>query len=295
MAKSLAKELKTELGNVILQTFSCGEQYVRYKQSLRGHDVFIMQSVSENPHKDLMELFLMCQAARLSFARTVHVIMPYFPYARQDRVALPREPISAKLLAQLLQKAGADHLITLDLHSDQIQGFFSIPVDVLSATEWIFTPYFKNKKIKDPVVVSPDVGGAKRAKRFADAIGADLAIMHKSRPAHNEAEILEVVGEVEGRACLIFDDMIDTAGSLVSAKKALTERGADSEVIAVATHGIFSGPAAERLNKAEFKEIVVTDTIAQTNKISALTVLPTAPCLAEVITRVQSGKSVTQL
>ena len=199
-----------------------------------------------------MQLFLMCQAAKLSFATTVHIALPHFPYARQDRITEPREPISAKLVAHLLEESGADHVIVLDLHSDQIQGFFSIPVDALDART-IFADYVRSLKIKNLVVVAPDVGGAKRAKKFAVMIGADLAIMHKNRKRHHEAEILEVVGDIEGKNCIIFDDIIDTAGTLLSGKKALTDRGA-RDVYAAATHGVFSGPAAERLKKAKFKK-----------------------------------------
>jgi ribose-phosphate pyrophosphokinase len=242
-----------------------------------------------------MQLFLICQAAKLSFARRIHVVMPHFPYARQDRVAEPREPISAKLVAHLLEEAGADHVITLDLHSDQIQGFFSIPVDVLNARP-IFTEYFKKKNLTDPVIISTDARKAKRAKKFADMLGADLAIMHKTRPTHHEAEIIDVVGRVEGRTCIIFDDMIDTAGSLVSACKALKARKANPKIYAAATHAVLSGPAVERLNKAGFAEIVVTDSIPlQKTRPKGLKVLPIAPLLARVIRSIESGQSVTEI
>lgn len=242
-----------------------------------------------------MELFLMCQAAKLSFAKSVHVIIPHFGYARQDRVSDPREPISAKLFAHLLEEAGADHVITLDLHSDQIQGFFSIPVDSLDGRP-VFAEYFKKKKLKDLVVVSPDAGGAKRAKKFADMIGADLAIMHKTRPEHQEASIIDVVGEIEGRTCILFDDMIDTAGSLVSAKDALIKAGANQEIYAAATHGIFSGAAIDRLTKANFKEVVVSNSIPnEPNAFPSLHILPIAPLLAEVVHHIERGESVTDI
>ncbi|PIR48717.1 ribose-phosphate pyrophosphokinase [Candidatus Peregrinibacteria bacterium CG10_big_fil_rev_8_21_14_0_10_55_24] len=295
LARELARELKTELGTLELKTFSCGEQYVKFGQSVRGKDVYILQTASNQPDQDLMQLLLLCQAARLSFAQSVHAVIPHFPYARQDRVSEPREPISAKLVAHLLEESGADHVITLDLHSTQIQGFFSIPVDALDART-IFAQYFTKKNLKDPVVVSPDAGGAKRAKKFADMIGADLALMHKARPRHHQAEILEVVGEIEGRTCIVFDDMIDTAGSLISAKQALTERGAAKDIFAVATHGIFSGKAQENLEKAGFTEIVVTDSVpTQEKKIRHLTVLPIAPMLAQVIEHIERGESVTDI
>ncbi len=295
LAKALAEELHVAPGAVMLKKFSCGESYVKFEESVRGKDVYIVQTGTRSPNEDLMELFLICQAAKLSFATSVHVIMPHFPYARQDRVAEPREPISAKLVAHLLEEAGADHCITLDLHSDQIQGFFSIPVDALDGRQ-IFAEYFRKKKIKDLVVVSPDAGGAKRAKKFADMVGADLAVMHKSRPEHQKAEIVEVVGDIEGKTCVLFDDIIDTAGSLVSAKDALLRRGASKDVFAAATHAVFSGPAVERLSQAGFAEVVVTDSIpTEASMFPGLTVLPIAPLLARVIHHVEEGKSVTDI
>lgn len=295
LAKQIAKELGIDNGNVTLKTFSCGERYVRYEESLRGKDVFILQTATQNVNEDLMELFLMCQAAKLSFAKSIHVITPFFPYSRQDRIAEWREPISAKLVAHLLEEAGANHVITLNLHSDQIQGFFSIPVDIIEA-ESIFAKYMRDKKLEDLVVVSPDAGGAKRAKRFADRIGADLAIMHKSRPEHNKAEVLELVGEIKGKTCILYDDMIDTGGSLVAAKEALITAGANKDVYAIATHPVFSYPALERLRDAKFKEVIVTDSIPTDPKaFPGLTILPIAPLLAQVIEHIESGRSVTEI
>lgn len=295
LAAALAKELLVPLGKVELKAFSCGERYVRYLESVRGKDVYILQTATLTPDECLIELFLMCQAARLSFAASVHVIMPHFAYARQDRVAAPREPISAKLIAHLLEESGAGHVITLDLHSDQIQGFFAVPVDALDARP-LFAAYFGSKKLTDPVVVSPDAGGAKRAKKFADMLGADLAIMHKSRPAHHETEIIEVVGNIEGRSCILFDDMIDTGGSLLSAKKALLKRKALPDVYAAATHGIFSGKAIENFKKADFREVVVSDSLpVKHTAFRGLKVLPIAPLLAEVIRHIEKGESVTDI
>lgn len=295
LAAAVAKELGASLGKVTLKPFSCGERYVRYEESIRGKNVFILQTGTKSPNEDLMELYLMCQAAKLSFASAVHVIIPHFPYARQDRVALPREPISAKLVARLLEESGADHVMTVDLHSDQIQGFFSVPVDALDA-RMVFADYFKKKKLDKPVVVAPDAGGAKRAKKFADMIGADLAVMHKHRAGHHQAQILEVVGEIEGRTCIIFDDMIDTASTLGPAKEALIGRKAHPDVYASVTHPIFSGPAIENLTKAKFKEVVVSDSMPVDAKaFPGLTVLSIAPMLAEVIRHVESGTSVTEI
>ncbi len=295
LAKALARELKCPLGKVTLKAFSCGERYVKFDESIRSKDVYILQTGTKNPNEDLIELFLMCQAAKLSFARTVHVVLPHFPYARQDRVAEPREPISAKLMATLLEQSGADHVITLDLHSQQIQGFFSVPVDSLDGRS-IFANYFKTKNLKNPVVVAPDAGGAKRAKKFADLIGADLAIMHKNRSAHHKAEILEVVGEIEGKTCIIFDDIIDTASTLASAKQALVKRGAEKDVYAAATHAVFSGNAIENLKAAGFKEVVVTDSVPiDEDAFKTLKVLPIAPMLAMVMSHIESGLSVTEM
>lgn len=293
LAASLAKELGIALGKLTVKRFSAGECYVRYEESIRGKDVYLLQGVGRDPDEDLMELLLMCQAAKLSFAARVHIILPYFPYARQDRVSEPREAISAKLVAHLLEEAGADHVITLHLHSDQIQGFFSIPVDVLD-TRRVLAGHFQKKKTERLVVVSPDIGGSKQAKRMADTLGADLAIMHKTRRAHHKAEIIDVVGAVEGRDCILYDDMIDTAGTLMSAREALERRGAASISVA-ATHALFSGPAVERLKKAHFQEVVVTDSIPVTARFRGLTVVPIAPLLAEVIEHIESGQSVTDI
>ena len=294
LAQSLADQLKVKLGAVTLKKFSCGEQYVKFEESVRGKEVYILQTGTRNPNQDIIELFLMCQAAKLSFAKAVHVIVPHFPYARQDRVSEPREPISAKLMAHLLEESGADHVMVVDLHSDQIQGFFSIPADALDARV-IFTEYFRSLKLDHPVVVAPDVGGAKRAKKFADMLGAELALMHKSRAGHHQAEIVEVVGDVGGKTCIIFDDIIDTAGTLVAAKKALQEHGA-KDVYAAATHGIFSGPAVERLGKAGFTKVVVSDSIPNDPKaFPGLTILSIAPLLAEVMRHIEKGESVTDM
>ncbi len=294
LADSLAKELGISLGKITLKKFSCGEHYVKFGESIRGKDVYVLQTGTRSPNEDIIELFLMCQAAKLSFAKSVHVILPHFPYARQDRVSEPREPISAKLIAHLLEESGADHVIVLDLHSDQIQGFFSIPADALDA-RMIFADYFKSLNLNNSVVVAPDVGGAKRAKKFAVAMGAELAIMHKNRSQHQEAEILEVVGDVKGKTCIIFDDIIDTAGTLLSGKNALMDLGA-KEVYAAATHAVFSGRAIERLTVAAFTEVVVSDSIPNDPKLfPGLKVLPIAPLLAEVVRHIESGQSVTDI
>ena len=295
LAEAIAKELGMELGKVELQTFSCGEQYVRYEESVRGKDVFIIQTGSGVSDSDILELCLMCQAAKLGFANSVHLVIPHFPYARQDRVSKPREPISAKLVCDLLVTSGADHIITLTLHTDQIQGFSDVPMDALRSHK-LFSEYFKKKNLSGLVVVSPDAGGTKAAKVFADTLGADLAVMHKTRPKHNEAAILHVVGEIEGKTAILYDDMIDTAGSICAAKEALLKNGANRDVYVAATHPIFSGPAVERLTDAGFKEVVVSDSVPLEGKeFKGLTVLSIAPMLAEVIGHVMKGESVTEM
>ena len=295
LAEAVAKELKIDLGKVELKTFSSGEQYVRYEESVRGKDVFIIQTGSETTDSDVLETCLMCQAAKLSFAKSVHLVMPHFPYARQDRVSQPREPISAKLISDLLVTSGADHIITLNLHADQIQGFSDVPMDALESHK-LFCDEFKKKKLENLVVVSPDAGGTKAAKIFADKLGANLAVMHKTRPAHNEASILHVVGEIEGKTAIIYDDMIDTAGSICAAKETLMNADANPDVYIAATHPIFSGPAIERLTEAKFKEVMVTDSIPLEGKnFPGLTVCSIAPMLAEVIEHVEKGESVTDM
>jgi ribose-phosphate pyrophosphokinase len=294
LAKEIAEHLGLPLSPMFISRFACGEIYAKPTETVRGNDVFVIQTCSPTVNEDLMELFIILDSLKRSFAGRIHVVMPHYGYARQDRVATPREPISAKLVADLISKAGADHIITMKLHSDQEQGFFNMPVDNLN-TEKLFADYFKKKDLKDMVVVSPDAGGAKDAKRFADKIGADLAIIHKSRPEHNQSEVTHVVGDVKGRKCILYDDMIDTAGSVTAAKEALVKMGADSEVYLAATHAVFSGPAIERFKAAKFKEVVVTNSIplGPDKQFEGLTVLSVAPLLAKIIQSVHQKKSVT--
>lgn len=295
LAKEIAKQLGIEVSKMTLKKFACGEVYARAEESVRGADVFVIQTATSRVNEDLMELFVMLDSLKRSFAGRLHVVMPHYGYARQDRVATPREPISAKLVANLISAAGADHAIMLNLHSDQEQGFFDFPVDNAN-TEKLFADYFNKKKIKGLVVVSPDAGGAKAAKHFANLIGANLAIIHKQRPEHNVAEVMNVVGDVEGKTCLIYDDMIDTAGSVTAAVGALKKRGVGKDMYLVATHPVFSEPAVERLSKAGFKEVVVTNSIPlpPSKKFRGLTVLSIAPLLARIIQNVHDDKSVTK-
>lgn len=297
LAEAVAKEMNISLTPMDIKKFACGEIYAKSIPSVRGKDVYIIQTGTSNVNEDLMELFIMIDSVKRSFARKVHVIIPHFPYSRQDRVATPREPISAKLVAKLLEEAGADHVISFGLHSAQIQGFFSNPMDNLSARK-LFVDYFKAMNVDDLVVVSPDAGGAKEAKKFADSLDAGLAILNKTRPEHNHSEVTHVVGDVAGKTCIIFDDMIDTAGSVCSALKAIREAGADGDVYLAATHPVFSDPATERLTGAGFKEIVVTDTIPLDGKkasIPGLKVLSIAPFVSQIIEHVHQHKSVTDV
>lgn len=293
LAKAIAETLSVELCEAVISKFACGEIYAKPKDTVRGADVFIIQTCSANVNEDLMELFIMLDSMKRSFSGRIHVVMPHYGYARQDRVATPREPISAKLVADLISTAGADHLITMKLHSDQEQGFFNFPVDNLNV-DHIFAEYFKAKDLSDLVIVAPDAGGAKDAKKFADLMGADLAIINKTRPAHNKSEVTHVVGNVEGKTCLIFDDMIDTAGSVTAAFGALKSRSVN-DIYLAATHAVFSDPAIERLSGAGFKEVVVTDSIplAEEKKFDGLKILSVGPFLAKVIRNVHEQHSIT--
>ncbi|MDF2379329.1 MAG: ribose-phosphate pyrophosphokinase [Candidatus Gracilibacteria bacterium] len=295
LAESICKELGIELTSANLKRFASNEIYVRLEESVRGKDVFIVQTATKNVNEDYMELFLMADAMKRSFATKVHIVFPFYGYARQDRVAEPRETISAKLMADLLVTSGVDHLMTIMLHSDQIQGFFDIPVDNINPCK-LFFDYLKDKDLNDTVIVSPDAGGAKAAKRFADMFGLPLAILNKQRGAHNESEVTHVVGDVSGKTCIIYDDMVDTAGSVCNAKDALIKAGAKDEVCLAVTHAVLSGPAVERLDAAGFKEIIVTDSIPLPDPAPQnVTVLRLAPLIAAIIQRIQAGESVSGL
>lgn len=292
LAGAIAEIIGIPLSSVERKKFSGGENYVRYTESVRGQDIFIVQTATQNVNDDVLELCLLCQAAKLGFAKSVRVVLPHMPYARQDRVAKPREPISARLIATMLEAAGADHIITLDLHSEQLQGFFRIPVDALTALP-IIRDYIASKKLPDLTIVSPDAGGAKRAKQLADALGAELAIIHKSRPAAQQVELIEAVGRIKGRTCVIFDDMIDTAGSLQSTVQTLRDRGANTDLYAATIHGVLSGQAEERLVALDLKEIIVTNTIPCPIFLQNMMHLSVANLLATVMQRIVTGESVT--
>lgn len=295
LGQEIAEELGIHLGEIHLSKFSCGENYARIEENIRGLDAYIVQTISEHPNDDYMELFLMIDALRRSSANKIHVILPYFGYARQDKKSAPREPISSRLIADLMSAVGFNRLITMDLHADQIQGFFSQPVDHLTALP-LFAEYFGKLNIPDLVVVAPDTGRAKFAKKLGDRLGAKLAVMHKTRPDHNVAEITNVVGKVKDKNLLIVDDMVDTAGSVTSGLQALREFGC-KDIYLATTHPVFSGPAVERLALAGLKEVVVTNTLPlpKSKYFEGLKVLSTAPMLAEAIKRNYEKKSITSL
>jgi len=298
LAKEIAKILKIDLSKITLKKFSCGETFVNLEDSVRGKHVFIIGTTSrETINEDFMETFLLCDAAKRSFAKKVHVVLPHFGYARQDKIHEARESISAKLMANLLIHSGADHLITLHLHADQIQAFFDVPVDNLNAKK-MFIKKLKQENISRPVIVSPDAGGAKFAKKFADLFDAELAILHKNRPSHNKSEIVHVIGDVKGKTPILVDDLIDTAGSVCAAKEALIKNGSNQEVYLIATHPVFSGQAVEKMEKANFKKILVTNSIPlpekAKNKLN-IEIVSVAPLISNVIENVMRHKSVSKL
>jgi ribose-phosphate pyrophosphokinase len=295
LGHKIAGKLGIALGQVELKTFSNGEVYCRYLESIRGADVFILQSTHAPVNRNLMELLLMIDAAKGASAHRIIAVTPWYGYSRQDKKSLPREPISARLVARMLETAGADRVLAMHLHAGQVQGFFQVPVDHLIARPML-TQYFLDKIVTEEyVAVSPDAGRAKLAEKFAGELGVKPAFVTKSRPEHNIAEAGYVVGEVEGRAAILVDDMIDTAGTLVEAARVLREAGA-ARVFATATHGVFSGPAFDRLAGPEIEEIVVTDTIPlpreAPDKIKTLSV---ADILARSIRSIFTDGSVSEL
>ena len=302
LADGIAAELGIELSNVKLEKFANGEIYARYLESIRGKEIFLVQSVCSGNGFDvndaLMELLIMIDAAKRASARHISAVIPHYGYARQDRKAAPREPITAKLVADLLTAAGADNIIALDLHQDAIQGFLDIPVNHMTAMP-IFVDYFKNKgwSNEELCVVSPDVGRAKAAKKFSSWLDCDIAIMHKDRPKHNQAEITALIGDVTDKICILNDDMIDTAGSLCAAADTLQARGARA-VYACATHGILSGPAIERIRDSAIDEIVFLDTIPLPEAAKAvpkIKQISAAELFAEAIRRTYEEISLSNL
>ncbi len=298
LAKAIAKDLGVELGDAQVLNFSDGEIGVNINETVRGQDVFIVQSTSYPVNDHLMELLILIDACKRASAGRITAVMPYYGYARQDRKAKARDPISAKLVADLIAKAGADRVLTMDLHAPQIQGFFDIPVDHLLGVP-LLAPYFNDKfkgKKDDVVVVSPDLGSVTRARNFATRIDAPIAIVDKRRPKANVCEVMNIIGDIKDKTCIIVDDMVDTAGTLCNGAKALKERGA-KEVYACATHGVLSGPAIERIQNSVIDELVLLDTIAQPEekKIDKIKILNVDEVFAEAIKRIYDDASMSEI
>lgn len=298
MAEEIAKHLGTSLGAADVGRFSDGEVTVEIKQNVRTRDVFVVQPTCAPTNDNLMELLVMVDALKRASAQSICAVIPYFGYARQDRrVRSTRVPITAKVVANMLQAAGVNRVLTMDLHADQIQGFFDIPVDNIYASP-VLLGDLKQKQYDDLIVVSPDVGGVVRARALAKQLGCDLAIIDKRRPKANVSEVMHVIGDIDGRNCVIMDDMIDTAGTLVKAAEVLKQRGA-KKVYAYCTHPIFSGPAIQRISEGDaLDEVVVTNTIPLSPAAQAcgkIRQLSVAPLFAETMQRISSGDSVSSL
>jgi len=294
LSKEISNYLETPLVDVLLTRFSDGEIRVQINENVRGADVFVIQSLAYPTNDSIMELLLLLDALKRSSAYRITAVIPYYAYARQDRKDKSRVPISAKLLADLIQTAGAHRVLTVDLHSAQIQGFFNIPVDNIFALPVIYE-YLKAKNIEDLVVVSPDAGGVERARMLQNRLGGNLAIIYKKRPAPNVAETLDVIGNVNGKNAVIIDDIIDTAGTIVAAANMLISKGAKS-VIAACTHPVFSGPAVERLKNSSIQEVIATNTIPIDGKeFDKLTVISVAELIGEAIKRINIESSVSSL
>lgn len=296
LAKEIAEFLNIPVGDAMVSTFSDGETMVHINENVRGADVFVVQSTCVPVNNNLMELLLMVDALKRSSAGKITAVIPYFGYARQDRKVQPRVPISARLVSDLLTAVGINRVLTIDLHAGQIQGFFNIPVDHLYAST-VLAGYVKEKYLNDLTVVSPDAGGVERARAFAKILKASLAIIDKRREKANEAEVMHVIGDVSDRDAIIFDDMIDTAGTIAKAVPALKENGA-KKIIAACTHAVLSGPALERINNSGLQEVIVTNTmplVAQREQCGKITVLSVASLLGEAIKRIHEQSSVSAL
>ena len=298
LAEEIAKQLNLELGEASVGRFSDGEIFVNIGETVRGSDVFVIQSTSSPINDNLMEMLIMIDALRRASAGRITAVIPYFGYARQDRKAKARDPISAKLVANLITEAGADRVLTMDLHAAQIQGFFDIPLDHLVGMP-ILARMFETKDIEDLVVVSPDLGSVTRARNFAHLLDAPIAIIDKRRPKANVSEVMNIIGDVKGKKCIILDDMVDTAGTLCNAAKALIEVGGALSVTACATHGPLSGPAIQRIKDSVLEELVLLDTIPvseeKREECGKITVLPVAPVFAEAIERIYGDRPISPL
>jgi ribose-phosphate pyrophosphokinase len=295
LAQEIADHIGVSLGECIVSRFSDGEVRVNIGESVRGSNVFVVQPTSAPVNEHLMELLIIVDALKRASARTINVVIPYYGYARQDRKARARDPITAKLVANLLEKAGADRVICMDLHAGQIQGFFDIPLDHLVGLP-ILAKYFLAKNIENPVIVSPDMGGVTRARALAERLGAPLAIIDKRRPQPNVAEVMNIIGDIRGKTAILIDDMIDTAGTITLGAKALLERGAE-EVYACCIHPVLSGEGVNRLAASDIREVVVTNTIylPPEKRIEKIKILSVAELIAEAIVRVHTHRSISQL
>ncbi len=299
LGERIAEQLGVELGHSEMKTFTNGEVYVRYEESIRGADVFLVQSCSSPTNDSLMELLIMINAARLASAKRITAVMPWYPYSRQDKKSAPREPISAKLVADMLEAAGADRVLTMDLHAGQVQGFFNVPVDHMTAVP-LLAEHFRLQVGDEPgddvVVVSADAGRMKLAKKFSEMLGVSVALITKERPEQQVAEVTNVIGRVDGKVCIVIDDMIDTAGTLCAGGRALIEHGA-TRVYACATHAVFGGQAMQTLADSVFEQVVVTDTIPvnPVDRPAKVRVLSVAPILADTISNVFNDDSVSGL
>ena len=297
LSKKIAKNLKLKLVNSNIKRFADGEIYVEINENIRGNSIFVIQSISTPANDNLMELLICVDALRRSSAKNITAVIPYFGYARQDRKVVPRTAISAKLVSNLITNAGAHRIVTVDLHAGQIQGFFDIPVDNLFSTP-IFSKHIKkyisNKNI---ICVAPDVGGVERARALGQKLNVGLAIIDKRRPAPGKSQVMNIIGNVKGKNCLLVDDIIDSGGTIVNAAKALKEKGA-KDVYVYVTHGVLSGNAVEQINNSKIKKLILTDTIDNSNKIkksSKIVVLSISNLMAEAIKRISNSTSVSDL
>jgi ribose-phosphate pyrophosphokinase len=297
LSKEISRKLKSKLINTNIKRFADGEIYIEINENIRGNSVFVIQSTSTPANDNIMELLLCIDALRRSSAKNITAVIPYFGYARQDRKVAPRTSISAKVVSNLITNAGANRIVTVDLHAGQIQGFFDIPVDNLFTTP-LFARYIKKKfKSKNLVCVSPDVGGVQRTRGLATKIKADLAIIDKRRPAPGKSQVMNIIGEVKGKNCIIVDDIIDSGGTIVNAIEALKQAGA-IDVYVFITHAVLSGDAARKIEKSKIKKLIITDTIDNSSKIknnSKIEVISIAPLMAEAINRISNSTSVSDL
>ena len=292
-ATKVAEYLGMNVSNATLNKFSDGEISVQITESVRGQDVFIIQPTCAPTNDNLMELLIMVDALKRSSAKSISAVIPYYGYARQDRKAAPRVPITAKLVADILETAGISRVVTIDLHAAQIQGFFNIPADNLFGSI-LFVNYIKSKNLKNPIIASPDIGGVARARQYADKLGYDLVIVDKKREKANESQVMNIIGDVKGKDVILVDDMVDTAGTLVKAAEVLKEKGATS-VMACCTHGVLSGPAYDRVANGVLDELVISDTIPTKKNAKKITVLTASTIIGEAIRRIHNNESVNSI